>query len=284
MNCLHCGAEVNGLALCQMCRAALLNYLEFLPVYFRNLSRWRPSPSGRRRVPGSREPLAPRESGNDRIGHRIDEAHADITGWLRPLADDRPYFAEQIWAVLALDEEPCMTAACKLLEDNVDSLCTLPWVGDLLHSVQHHEWRLREETERSIPGWYAGACSDCDYSTFVVPGLTWVTCQSCGKVTNVSEHLPVILKEARGWVDRPRRLAEVIVAMTSEESVEKVYDRIRQAAHREDLVGIRKLATVTVWDEDEERFAEVEREVGHPHYRFGDVLDALASTELREAV
>ena len=43
IRCLHCAAETsNGLALCDLCRRAAETCLEFIPIYFGNLARWRP--------------------------------------------------------------------------------------------------------------------------------------------------------------------------------------------------------------------------------------------------
>ena len=45
--CLHCGSTTsNGLALCELCRRKALADLQFIPVYFRNLARWRSPCSG----------------------------------------------------------------------------------------------------------------------------------------------------------------------------------------------------------------------------------------------
>jgi hypothetical protein len=55
IDCKHCGATTsNGLALCELSQMAAAKSLEFLPVYFRNLARWRPGRAGSRPVPGSR--------------------------------------------------------------------------------------------------------------------------------------------------------------------------------------------------------------------------------------
>lgn len=49
ISCLSCTAQTtNGLALCENCRTSATVRLEWLPVYFRNLARWRPGRAGGR--------------------------------------------------------------------------------------------------------------------------------------------------------------------------------------------------------------------------------------------
>ena len=173
IKCLHCGAETsNGLALCDLCRRAAKTYLEFIPIHFGNLSRWRPGRAGSRPVPGSREPQGALGGGSvDRVARCLDEAGNDLTTRVRQLADDRgveiPY---------AGDEVNTVRVACWLLGEHLTSIATLDWCGDLVTDLRNIEERLRRLAEQVVPGWYAGACRTCGLSTYVVPGLTWVTC------------------------------------------------------------------------------------------------------------
>lgn len=262
IRCLSCGAETsNGLALCELCRRKALACLDVLPIYFRNLSRWRPGGSGGRRVPGSREPVSGPSSG-DRITEAMDEAGNDLTTWARTLADDRPYIAKLLDRLNSADLDEVQVARwlCKGFERYLTSVSTLEWCGEFVRSMSHHEERLRALTEDVAPGWYAGGCHLCGLPTYVVPGLTWVTCGHCGVTTNASDHLDVILVEAREWIAPPKRIAEVVVALVDAElSVEDLRKRIAIWGTRERLV--------------------IHRSHGYAqkNYRFGEVLDALAA-------
>lgn len=262
MNCLHCTAETsNGLALCETCRAAASVYLEFFPVYFRNLARWRPGRSGVRDVPGSREPKGPAPASPDRVSRALDEAGADLLGWAKCLADDRGVILPD-----ADDEVASVVLTSRLLLENLTTIATLEWAGEFVRQVGVHEAKLRGLTMDVIPGWYAGACGLCGVGTYVVPGLTWVTCGGCGVTTYARDHLETILDEARGWVARPMRLAEAIVAMIdTEQSVPRLHKRISKWGERTEgrcIPAIRKI------DADGD-------EIGPKRFRLGDVLDAL---------
>jgi len=282
MNCYHCGAETtNGLALCELCRRKVETDLEFLPVYFRNLARWRPGRAGSRPVPGSRvlyrDTIS--DGSGDRIWRALDEAGNDLTGWARKLADDRgleiPNGGD--------NEAEQAVVLCGWLRDHLTSIATLEWCGEFMRSyfdrdrkqekapqgIGHHERQLRELTEAVMPGWYAGACRVCTLPTHVVPGLTWVTCTGCGTTTYARDHLDVILVEARPWVARPKRLAEAIVALVdTEQSVTRLYERIKKWGTRGRIPAIREMR---VNDFDSEI------EAGPKRFRLGDVLDRLSA-------
>lgn len=283
IKCLHCGAETsNGLALCDLCRRAADAYLEFIPIHFGNLSRWRPGRAGARPVPGSREPKADLGGSNegDRVARCLDEASNDLTTHVRQLADDRG-----IEVPYAADEVNTVRVACWLLSENLTSIATLDWCGDLVVALHEIEGRLRRLAEHVVPGWYAGACQTCAASTYVVPGLTWVTCGTCGATTYAPDHLDVVLTEAADWLARPRRLAEAIVALVdTEQSVPRLYDRIRKWSEREQITATRRIARGYGWDDDEERFVVVDEEVGPARYRLGDVLDLVFATRGTGAV
>lgn len=270
IDCQHCGAILTtGRSLCPTCEAALGLYLEFVPVYFRNLARWRPSSSGTSRpVPGSREPRLPGAVAHDRIGHLLEQTHGEFVTWLRRLAADRPALAPAIDIVehRLVDEERVVRVGCRLLALHAEELATLPWVGDLVHALATHEALLREETERTVPGWYAGACERCGYPTYVVPGLTWVTCGACGTSTSTRDHAAVILDEARPWLARARALAAVVVALTDETDAARVHARIRQWITRD------RIATY-------DGHGRARTSAYDPAYcRLGDVLDRLDAT------
>ena len=280
IKCLHCGAETsNGLALCDLCRRAAKTYLEFIPIHFGNLSRWRPGRAGSRPVPGSREPQGALGGGSvDRVARCLDEAGNDLTTRVRQLADDRgveiPY---------AGDEVNTVRVACWLLGEHLTSIATLDWCGDLVTDLRNIEERLRRLAEQVVPGWYAGACQTCGTSTYVVSGLTWVTCRTCGATTPVSDHLPIVITEARPWVGTPRKIAEALVAMLDEETdVERLWERIRRWGRPESTIRDKRTGEVKrvipagpLHELSVRRIDNDGDEVGARHFRLGDVLDLL---------
>ena len=262
MSCLHCTAETsNGLALCDLCQMFASRCLELLPVYFVNLARWRPGRAGARPVPGSREPSSGATAATDRVSVALDEVGNDLTTWARALADDR--MTDDLPA--SNDEVAAVRVACWFLGANLTSVATLEWAGLLVVGLADAEERLRELTEQVAPGWYAGQCGLCSAATYVVPGLTWVTCRGCGSTTYARDHLDVVLGEARGWIAAPMRLAEAVVALTdAETSVPRLYERIKKWGQRD------RIETVRTIDSDGDP-------TGPKRHRLGDVLDLLST-------
>lgn len=282
IRCLHCGAETtNGLALCELCQHKARLDLTYIPIYFRNLARWKPGRAGSRPVPGSRVLYdGERSDGTgDRISDRLDEAANMLTTRARELVDDRPHLARLLDRLAAARAAETVTEAeavawvCRGFSKFLPSVATLDWCGDFVRDLSHHEETLRELTPL-VPGWYAGACRRCEVPTFVMPGLTWVTCAGCGATTYARDHLDVVLDEARDWIARPKPLAEAIVALVdTEASVPRLYDRIRRWASDGDLTPIRHTTRGYVWDEETERMVVATEETGHARYRMGDALD-----------
>jgi hypothetical protein len=294
ITCLHCGAETsNGLALCAPCQQKTRTIFEFLPIYFRNLARWRPGRAGSRPAPGSRVLYDGHIQGvgtGDLISDTLDETFTMLTTRARELVNDRPHFIHPLTladAVLAddmsdemadtLTDNPAqaIAALCAGFQHHLTSISTLDWCGDFVTDLSQHEERLRALTETHVPGWYAGGCRQvtgfddegaavrCGTPTYVVPGLTWATCDACGVMTYARDYIDTVLDEARGWVARPKALAEAIVALVdTEASVPNLHDRIRQWSARGRIDGIRRL------DDDGD-------EIGPRRYQLGDVLDAV---------
>lgn len=269
--CLHCGATTsNGLALCELCQMKAAKVLEFLPVYFRNLARWRPGRAGSRPVPGSRLPKGVLGSiSDDRVSDALDRAGSALTTWARKLTDDRGVEPPQ-----ADDEADQIAALCRWFAGHLVTISTLDWCGDFIcdarhdkgaecDGLSHHERRLCGLTMDVAPGWYAGECHLCEAPTYVIPGLTWVTCRMCGVTTYARDHVDTILAEARGWVAPPMRIAEALVALIdTEQSVPRLHKRISKWGERRQIAALRRVDT----DGDE---------VGPKRFRLGEVLDAL---------
>lgn len=283
-HCLHCGATTsNGLALCEMCRQLAVTILTVLPVYFHNLARWRPGRAGSRPVPGSRVLYdgPPKIGTGDQISDTLDETFTMLTTRARELAKDRPHFPRPLTrtdAVLCDDMSATeadylnehQAKACELLcaafGRHLTSIATLDWCGDFVRDLSSHEETQRALTEDKVPGWYAGGCKRCDSSTYVVPGLTWVTCRACGITTHAADHLETILDEAREWIATPVSLAEALVALLdTEASVFRLRKRIAKWGER---TRGRRIEAVRRIDQDGDP-------CGPKRYRLGDVLDLL---------
>ena len=270
-HCLHCHAETtNGLALCELCRRRASDCLESLPVYFRNLARWRRSGRPNGSLGAVNQWLVRRgESEVNHVSAALERTSNDITTWARALADDRGIDPPD-----ADTEAAVVVALCEMLKANLSSVATLEWAGQFVRDMDKHEHVLRKLTEVYIPGWYAGECRRCHAPTFVMPGLTWVTCSECGATTFARDHLATILDEAREWVARPKAIAEAIVALVdTEDSVPRLYGRIRQWVFVGDIAPIyRSTERGYDWTEATGWFV-VERSAGHARYRFGEVVD-----------
>ena len=277
MNCQHCHAETtNGLALCELCRRRASDCLEFLPVEIRNLARWKRSGRPNGSIGTEGQWLIRR--GESEVAHirvALDRAANDLDTWTRALADDRPGF-EPPDADTEVDR---MLAFCEALATNLTSIATLEWAGQFVRDMDRHEYALRRLTETYIPGWYAGECRRCQTPTFVMPGLTWVTCGGCGATTFARDHLDTIIEEASDWRARPMRLAEALVALLdTEQSIPRLHKRISKWGERGRIDPIDRLGYPRDLDYAGERY-------GPKQYRLGDVLDLLraeGATQLEE--
>lgn len=306
IRCLHCGAETsNGLALCDLCRRLATDCLTYLQLYIRNLARWTPGRTGSRKVPGSRVLYDGTTRGTgtgDKISDALDEVNNDLVSWARALVDARPQLARLHARLVTARTEERVTEAeaavwlCKGFDRYLTSISTIDWCGEFLRKIVEHEERLRTLTESYVPGWYAGGCRQvvgfddegaavrCDSGTYVVPGLSWVTCRACGTTTYARDHLENIIDEASGWVGRPKALAEAVVALVdTEQSVTKVVQRIRWWAHKEWLTPIQHTKREHKFDPISETIVLVDEPVGYARYRFGDVLDQVLRDTRRQA-
>lgn len=270
IRCLSCRAETsNGLALCELCRRLAESILEMLPIYFRNLSRQR-RPGRPNGSLGTSATWLIRhgETEGSKVAVVLERVANDLDTWARALADDRG-----VDLAAGDTEAETVVALCLFLEVHLTSIATLEWAGQFLREMARHEKTLRELTESVVPGWYAGTCRhvtgrdmegnsyDCGTETFVVPGLTWVTCHGCGTTTHARDHLGNVIDEASDWLARPRVLAETLVAlMDAEPSVPRLYDRIRKWESLGWLESTRKLD-----DEGDP--------IGPKLYRLGDVFE-----------
>ncbi len=284
-DCLHCGATTsNGLVLCDLSQMKAAKALEFVPVYFRNLSRWRPGRAGARPVPGSRVLYdgETRTGSPDRVHRALEQASNDVTRLAERLAEERGLTLPDH------DSEADQIAAiCRLLAEHVTTIASSQWAGVFVRKLEQQEQILRQFTEDVAPGWYAGSCSQkiadapdgpllCGSGVYVVPGLTWVTCRSCGVTTYAREHLDTVRDEARAWVAQPMALAKAIVALLdTEQSVPRLHKRISKWGEREQIAVIRVTRTEHVYDLDLRTMVYREIEYGPKRFRLGDVLDML---------
>jgi hypothetical protein len=275
ITCQHCGAETsNGLTLCDLCQKYAATIFEHLPIYFANLSRWRPGRAGSRPVPGSRvlyDGHDRTEGTGDRISDRLDHANLALTEAADKLADARPYLRRLLDRLTDAEEAGTVDDAetvkwlCRGFVKFLPAVATLNWAGEFVTLLARHEQVLRTLTVECVPGWYAGSCRTCDAGTFAVPGLTWITCHGCGTTTYARDHLDTILDEAAGWVAPPRRLAEAAVALIDGElSVDRLHKRIAKWGERERIATVRKV------DADGDP-------IGPKRHHFGEVLDILHS-------
>lgn len=286
MTCHHCGAHIdNGLALCELCQRKAGTILEYLPIYFRNLARWhRPNrPNGSLGSRGSWLLRRGETTGADRIGAALDLALTMLLDHAASLTKAR-YFPRPLTytdAVLrgdvadaeteALIDDPArwVTALCRGFDEHLVSIATLDWCSQFVNDLAEHDVRLCALTETAVPGWYAGACRRCDAPTYVIPGLTWVTCRGCGSTTYARDHLDVVLTEARGWIARPMRLAEAIVALVdTEQSVPRLHKRISKWGERGSITAVDRLGYQRELDYASEKYAP-------KRYQLGDVIDFL---------
>lgn len=264
IRCDHCEAETsNGLALCDACRAALQTYLEFLPIYYRNLARRRRPGRPNGSLGGSGQWLLRRgEPVGSQVEPALARAYATLTEQATKLGHATPP---------GDTEADTFTALCELLEHDVTRIATDDDAGQLLRDIARHERILRNLTESVVPGWYAGACQQpsgrdmegndhvCGANTYVVPGLTWVTCRRCGATTHASDHVDIVLTEAADWIAPPMRIAEALVQLVdTEHSVTRLYQRIKIWGHRG------RIATIRGVDADGDP-------TGPYRYRLGDV-------------
>lgn len=287
MTCLHCGATTsNGLALCELCQRKGHTMLEYLPIYFHNLARWRPGRTGSRKVPGSvvlYDGSLGRAGTGDRISDALDDVLRSLIEWGNRLVEHRPQPRPLTWPDAVLTNDIPSDLAEQLVDQpaiHVDTLCvgftqhltaiaTRDWSADFITALHHHETRLCAFTEALVPGWYAGACRRCEVPTYVIPGLTWVTCRGCGSTTYARDHLEVVLDEARHWIARPMRLAEAIVALVdTEQSVPKLHKRISKWGERGRIQAVDRLGYARELDYAGEKYAP-------KRYQLGDVIDFL---------
>lgn len=273
--CHHCGAETtNGLTLCELCQRFTTTAAEHLPIYFTNLTRWRPGRAGARPVPGSRvlyDGHDRTQGTGDRISDRLDTIALELAEAADKLADARPYLRRLLDRLAdaeetgAIDDAESVKWLCRGFIKFLPAIATLDWAGEFVNQIARHEEVLRNLTIECVPGWYAGACRVCDSGTFAVPGLTWITCHGCGTTTYARDHLDIILTEAGTWIAPPRRLAEAAVALIDGElSVDRLHKRIAKWGERQQIETVRRID------------AEGDP-TGPKRHKFGDVLDILHS-------
>jgi hypothetical protein len=284
--CLHCGAETsNGLALCNLCQEGAKGYLTDVPIFFRNLARRvRPGRPNGSLSSGGRGGGDSDEADNHTLIQRaLSHAVNDLTTWTRALTDDRGVESPD-----AATEAEMVATLCAFLAEHMSSIATLGWAGQFVHDIARHEKALRQLSVDAVLGWYAGACRQptgrdmdgvehtCGADIHVVPGLTWVTCQSCGTTTHAADHLPVILEEATDWIGTTRSIAEAVVALVdTEESPRALRERIKKWDQRGRITALERPTRINGLGD--------EIPVGPKRFRLGDVLELTLTTETRQS-
>lgn len=291
MTCNHCGATVtSGLVLCPLCQQKVVDCLTEIPVHFRNLARWRlPNrPNGSLGSRGSWMLRRGDAAGPDQIGRATDQALQKLLTWAQLLVDARPYLErlldrlEAARAAETVDDAKAVDWLCVGFRRHLSAIATLDWAGEFVRKLDDIDRTLRSLTETLVPGWYAGACRHCNAPTHVVPGMTWLTCQTCGASSRAADNLEIVLNEAADWVAPPMRLAEAIVALIdTEQSVPRLHKRISKWGESRTRKVTRDgyIVKVTVppkLTSHRRRDADGD-EVGPKRYRLGDVLDLLHS-------
>lgn len=262
MICLHCHAVTsNGLALCGACQASAGYSLEFIPVYFRNLARWiRPArPNGS--IGASGQWMLQRGEGDgNRVTGALSSADNMLSTWARVLGEQRPV---GVVPPLYMNEDEVTAWLCSVFDKHLTTIATTEWCGQFVADLAQHEAQLRRLTQSAVPGWYAGECRQCETPTYVVPGMSLVSCSGCGAWTYARDHLELILAEARSWVATPAQLAQALVALIDTEmSVLRLRKRIQKWGERGQVEALRSLD-------------EAGDPVGPKRYRLGEVHDRL---------
>lgn len=263
-SCQVCGnATVAGLALCPRCVKTLQHALTNIGVSYADLDR-APTAGVRRRGSATPDP-----TGTAAAGLRLDPVSAadldatnTLTTWARVFADDRPQAGQPPRTVPEI---------AGWLSDNLRSVTTLGWAGDMTRDLLGVEHHLKGVVERLRTGNYLGicgaeheledgsttACTEPVYAHALRPS---VTCR-CGTTWDAHARRQQLVRDAEDELLPVAGIARLAAVFTGEVNVAKVEARIRQWAHRGD-VEVVDIHTIS----------------GRPRkvYRVGDVLDLLA--------
>lgn len=243
MTCLSCTAEVtNGLALCDKCQQTLRVALVNTAAYYADAERIQPGQ--RVKVRGAYQSTPP-----PAVAVRVDPISATtarvdalVIGWVRTLEDDRP----------GIDRPPrTVPLACGWLEHHVPTIATLEWAGEILREMRDCERWLQRLIDQSDTGWYAGACGnelgreevdgdvvaiECPRQLYGTEASAWVTCPECGRVWDADARREKMMADARDRTVPVRVLAQVVVGLTDEPSVEKLIRRIEKWVEKGTLI------------------------------------------------
>lgn len=247
--CTWCQAEVtNGLALCERCQTTLSHACVNSASYFADVERIRPGQRVKAKSTYRSAPPPGVDPPRDPIANTLDYVSMVVFGWCRNLEDDRPVGAMPSTTVARLG----------WLESHRVTIATLEWAGECLRELRECERDLQRILDKADTGHYAGVCGNeigreetddgtvslhCPRHLYVPAGESWVRCPECGRTWPATDRRTEMLRQARNEVAPVRVIANVVVQLTEEPSVEKLTRRIEKWVERGQLkdYGVRVL-------------------------------------------
>lgn len=272
LTCLHCGAGTNGVVLCTPCQHTARKALANLANYHADLFNLPAQSFGSTRSNKVSDPTGNSVavmSAASPIEDAAAEAKTMLVTWVRALIDDRPQVYAPIDTVAALTH---------LLGQQMRTIATLGWAGDLLRDLLTHERKLRRVIEANKGKWYAGPCGKvldeetgayCTRVLYADPADSQVRCPVCRTTWPVTERRHILLNQARDKVTNVASIARACAVLLGDGTSQAKLERRIQ-----NWVDRGKLERQDSLDLDG-RVRKV--------YRVGDVLDLLNGDATRRA-
>lgn len=266
LSCQHCRAKTHGVVLCTRCQTTAQYALRTIAESHAALFSLKVPERVRRRRGEVVDPTGNAAS-TAQAPTDVETLAAQTTNmlstWVRALLDDRPQLAPPRDSVSAMSH---------FLGVHLRTIAVLEWAGAFLRDLLDAERQLHLVVRRSQGYWYAGICRAqtgagpddwCPQDVFVSPGERYVRCRACGHLWSVERRRTQVIGEARDLLLPVSVIARAAVALLDgQPSQQRLEHRLNKWVERgviEDY-GVRVLE-------------------GRPRrvYRFGDVLDQLAS-------
>jgi hypothetical protein len=270
--CLRCGAQTNGIVLCQGCQRTSQHALRNIASYHSELFSLPNLPTTERRARRVADPTG-NAAGQDKAApNAIEEAAAGtkvmLAGWVRQLVSDRPQ--------LRYPESESVTDLANLLSEQMRTIALLDWAGDLSRQLMKFEFDLRKLVAANKGRWYAGVCGAtldpdadpedentefCTRVLYADPGTSSVRCPACRMTWPVKERRRLLLEMARETETNVATIARAAIALLDNQpSQARVERRIQNWIDRGKL--------------ERRGHIDVDGKV-RKTYRLGDVLDLL---------